>query len=181
MRLFHVSEESDIRIFYPRRPKKPGDSDEALIWAIDDRRLPNYLTPRNCPRVTYHAGPETTPEDTARFFSSPSHPHVVAIEKGWFRLMLTTTLYCYQFNPSAFASIDESAGYYVSRKPQAPIGKLIIENLPEALFARNVELRVLPTLWELHDAVLTSTLRYSMCKMVNARAKREGDPRGSAP
>ena len=171
MRLFHVSEESDIDIFHPRLPAKPEADAVPLVWAIDDRRLANYLTPRNCPRVTYHAGPETTKEDIDRFFSSPSHPHVVAIEKGWFRLMLTTTLYCYQFRLSDFALVDDAAGYYASREPQVPIGKLVVDNLPEALFARNVELRVLPTLWELQEAVARSTLRFSMIKMKNARVR----------
>ena len=171
MRLFHVSEESDIRIFRPRKPRRPKADDEALVWAVDDQRLANYLTPRNCPRVAYHPGPETAKEDIDRFFSSPQYPYVVAIEKGWFRLMLSTTLYCYQLNPLEFVLIDEVAGYYVSRRPQIPIGKLVIENLPEALFARNVELRVLPALWDLHEAVAASTLRYSMLRMANARTK----------
>lgn len=170
MRLFHISEESDIPIFRPRRPLRADlQKSEALVWAIDDAHMPNYFTPRNCPRVTYHAGPETTPEDIGRFFSSPRYPHVVAIEKGWFRAMMSTVLYCYQFNPAEFVLQDEIAGYYISKVPQIPIGKHRIDNLPEALFMRNVELRVIATLWDLHDAVQASTLRYSMCRMNHAR------------
>lgn len=170
MRLFHISEESDIPIFRPRKPLRPVAQDaEALVWAIDDKHLPNYLTPRNCPRVTYHAGPATTPEDIERFFSSPAFPYVVAIEKGWFRAMLTTVLYCYQFNTADFVLQDAVAGYYVSKKTQMPIGKHRMDNLPEALFMRNVELRVVPTLWHLHDEVQASSLHYSMCRMQYAR------------
>ena len=54
MRLFHVSEQANIGEFVPRCPAR-GDLDPAvaLVWAIDEARLPNYLTPRDCPRVTY--------------------------------------------------------------------------------------------------------------------------------
>lgn len=72
MRLFHVSEESGIRVFEPRIPlRKDLDQTVGLVWAIDEKRLPNFLTPRDCPRVTYHVGENTTEEDRKRFFSSP--------------------------------------------------------------------------------------------------------------
>lgn len=55
MRLFHVSEESDIREFIPRIPDRDDlDKNVGLVWAINEKRLPNFLTPRNCPRVTYY-------------------------------------------------------------------------------------------------------------------------------
>lgn len=49
MRLFHVSEESDIQKFEPRIPSRNDlDKTVGLVWAIDEKRLPNFLTPRNC-------------------------------------------------------------------------------------------------------------------------------------
>ena len=48
MRLFHVSEESGIRVFEPRIPlRKDLDQTVGLVWAIDEKRLPNFLTPRD--------------------------------------------------------------------------------------------------------------------------------------
>ncbi len=71
MRLFHVSEESDISEFFPRTPTRDDlDKKLGLVWAIDEDRLPNFLTPRNCPRVTYYVGKDTTAEDKRKFFSS---------------------------------------------------------------------------------------------------------------
>lgn len=72
MRLFHVSEEPDITVFEPRLPKR-ADLDPAvgLVWAIDEARLPNFLTPRDCPRVTYHIGSKTTEAGRKLFFSPP--------------------------------------------------------------------------------------------------------------
>ena len=64
MRLFHVSEESNIQIFEPRIPTREDlDKNIGLVWAIDEKRLPNFLTPRNCPRITYHIGKDTTESD----------------------------------------------------------------------------------------------------------------------
>ena len=70
MRLFHVSEQANIGEFVPRCPAR-GDLDPAvaLVWAIDEARLPNYLTPRDCPRVTYHVGEHTTQSDREMFFT----------------------------------------------------------------------------------------------------------------
>lgn len=50
MRLFHVSEESDISEFSPRIPSRTDlDQSVGLVWAINEECLPNYLTPRGCP------------------------------------------------------------------------------------------------------------------------------------
>jgi hypothetical protein len=53
-RLFHVSEQANIGRFDPR----PSEfASVPVVWAIDDARLRNYLVPRDCPRVTFYAGP----------------------------------------------------------------------------------------------------------------------------
>lgn len=43
MRLFHVSEESDIQVFQPRLPTRTDlDLTKGLVWAIDEKCLPNF-------------------------------------------------------------------------------------------------------------------------------------------
>ena len=55
MCLYHVSEEPNIQVFKPRLPeRKDLDQNIGLVWALDEARLPNFLTPRDCPRVAYH-------------------------------------------------------------------------------------------------------------------------------
>jgi len=82
LRLFHVSEESSIRRFHPR-PSPAGSSlSENVVWAVDEPHLPNYLRPRDCPRVTYRLSPATSAEDLARFFAAQTS-HVVAIGSDW--------------------------------------------------------------------------------------------------
>ena len=94
MRLFHVSEEANIDVFYPRIPERNDlDKNIGLVWAIDEQRLPNFLTPRDCPRVTYHIGKNTSEADKKIFFTSLSIKHTVIIESDWFNRMKDTTLY----------------------------------------------------------------------------------------
>src|SRR5918995_828962 len=76
--LFHVSEQAGIEVFEPRWSEIAGGS---VVWAIDADHLRNYLVPRDCPRVTYYAGRETTAADVERFLGSG--PSVVAVESGW--------------------------------------------------------------------------------------------------
>src|SRR5690606_10361301 len=91
MRLFHVSEEDDIPIFVPRIPNRNDlDQQKGLVWAINEQCLPNYLTPRNCPRVTFHCNENTTEYDKKTYLSSETINHVIAIEHIWFERMKST-------------------------------------------------------------------------------------------
>lgn len=166
MRLFHVSEESDIEVFHPRNPDRNDlDKNVGLVWAIDEKRLPNFLTPRNCPRVTYHINSKTSQEDRQKFFSSPSVEHAVVIEHEWYNKMRNTTLYIYEFDCSEFELQDDVAGYYVSKTTQTPIAKFVVNDLFEELFKRNIEVRITDNLWSIADSIKESSLNWSLCRM----------------
>lgn len=169
MRLFHVSEDPNIQVFEPRLPtRKDLDPSVGLVWAIDETRLPNFLTPRDCPRVAYYATRQTTSTDIDRFFSSHNSRHTVVIEKKWLNIMKNTTLYLYEFNPDDFILQDDNAGYYVAKTTQYPINKFILTDLFAELQKREVEVRIVDHLWEIADAVKASTLNWSLCRMGNA-------------
>ena len=171
MRLFHVSEQPDITEFIPRIPiREDMDKSKGLVWAINEHCLPNFFTPRECPRVTYHAGDKTTEEDILKFFSSTSR-HCVTIEHIWFEKMQNTTLFLYELDPVNFYLQDVVAGYYVSEHVETPIGKTQINDLFGQLFKRNIEVRLVDNLWPLADAVIKSTLNYSICDMANAQPR----------
>ncbi|QAA32542.1 DUF6886 family protein [Clostridium manihotivorum] len=173
MRLFHVSEESDIEVFNPRIPSRTDlDNTKGLVWAITEQCLPNFLTPRNCPRVTYYKTEDSSAEDVERYFSSKSCSHVLAIEHKWFEVMKNTTLYLYEFEDTNFYLQDETAGYYVSETVQVPIQKLVITNLFDELIKRNVEIRIVDNLWDLRDCIVKSTLSWSMCRMGYAQLRK---------
>jgi len=161
--LFHVSEEPGIERFEPR-PSPYADG--PVVWAIDAERLRNYLLPRDCPRVTYYAGPGTTAADVERFLGSS--PAVVAVESAWLERLRSCRLYCYHLPPETFECLDECAGYFVGRQPVVPARVQVIEDVLAALLSCGVELRFLPNLWPLRDAVVSSTLRFSVIRMRNA-------------
>jgi len=172
MRLFHVSEEADISVFNPRIPtRKDIDQNKGLVWAINEECLPNFLTPRNCPRVTYHCTKNTTEIDKKMYLSSETTNHVIAIEHEWFERMKNTTLYLYEFDTTDFTLQDKSAGYYVSEKTQIPIARIVIQDLFKELLNRKVEVRIIDNLWDLCEKIKNTSFNWSMCRMGNAKKK----------
>ncbi|WP_312698825.1 DUF6886 family protein [Sedimentibacter sp.] len=108
LRLFHVSEEPNISVFEPRVPSREDlDKTKKYVWAITEKCLPNFLTPRDCPRIAYHIGAKTTKEDVENFFS-PDLNHCLIVESAWFREILNTTLYIYEFDTTNFLSSGRS-------------------------------------------------------------------------
>ncbi|HIZ55561.1 MAG TPA: hypothetical protein H9671_05065 [Firmicutes bacterium] len=172
MRLFHVSEQSDIHHFEPRIPDRNDlDKHVGLVWAIDEFHLPNFLTPRNCPRVTYHIGENTTDVDRMNFFSTDTMTYAIVIENKWFHIVRSTTLYLYEFHTEDFVLQDHVAGYYVAKTKQIPIAKYEFRDLFSELIKRNVEIRVVDNLWNIADKVKASTLNYSLCRMAFAQPR----------
>jgi Family of unknown function (DUF6886) len=161
--LFHVSEEPGIERFTPRLSSTATDP---VVWAIDAKRLRNYLLPRECPRVTYYAGRDTTSADVNRFLG-PSTA-VVAIEREWLDRLRSCRLYTYHLPQNTFECFDECAGYFVSRVPVVPARVEVVGDAISALRSRGVELRILPNLWPLRDAVFASSLQFSFIRMRNA-------------
>jgi hypothetical protein len=167
--LYHVSEEANIAQFVPRYSESLG---EAVVWAVDSERLRNYLLPRECPRVTYYAGTETSAEDAERFLGSSLA--VVAVESGWMDRIRACRLYCYQLPEDSFDCLDACAGYYVSRSAVIPSRMDVIDDVLGELARRRVEARFMPDLWALRDAVVSSTLQFSVIRMRNANPRSNG-------
>jgi hypothetical protein len=170
--LYHVSEETGISVFVPRPSPLVQ---QPVVWAIDGAHLRNYLLPRNCPRVTYAAGPNTTAADRATFLEH-DRP-VVAIEAAWTQRVTEARLACYHLPSDSFEPFDSTAGYFISREQVVPSRVELIADPLARLLEWNVDLRVVPDLWPLHDAVAASTLEFSMIRMSFAhRAGRSHPP-----
>ena len=164
--VYHVSEEPNIEVFEPRPVNGVG---EPLVWAIDEARLRNYLVPRECPRVTFYAGPRTSALDRERFLGSSVA--VVAIEAAWLLRVQSCRLFCYHLPGEGFTSYNETAGYLVSRTAVKPVSVECIDDAVAAILERGVELRILPSLWSLRDAVIASTLEFSIIRWRNASSR----------
>lgn len=167
--LYHVSEDGGIDRFVPRPPPStaPGIPDD-VVWAVDDVHLPNYLLPRDCPRVTFRSGTSTTAEDRKAFGGEAATLGVVAVEARWLDRIAACRLFLYRLPTKTFRVSDAIAGYHVSRLAVVPTAVTALTDLVGALRERHVELRVLEDLWHLHDAVIASSLEYSIIRMRNA-------------
>ena len=135
-RLFHVSDVSGIQVFEPRMSR----TGEALVWAIEESKLANYLLPRDCPRVTFYSHQATSDQDKKRFLGSSKA--VIAIESGWLAKCLEARLYIYEFDPKNFSLQDEIAGYYVSTQLEYPLCETPVENCLIRLLEAEVELTI---------------------------------------
>src|SRR4051812_15135508 len=121
-RLFHISDEPGIACFDPR-PANEFDSRliGSAVWAIDEEHFPNFLFPRDFPRVTYVCDTQTSTADRQNFFGASKAKRIIAIEAGWLQRSMTTPIYLYEMPPKAFECIDVHAGHYISRQSLAPL------------------------------------------------------------
>ena len=168
--LYHFSEEPDIAVFEPRPPPAAQDAPlPPLVWAIDEAHAPMYYVPRECPRVCFWPGAQTTDDDRERWFGGIRARMVIAIETAWIERLRATTLYRYTMPAAAFKPNDATAGHFVSRTSVVPLAVEPIGDLLAALAAADVELRITPSLVDLWRRVIASTLEFSGTRLRNAR------------
>jgi hypothetical protein len=85
---FHARERSGIDLFEPRPPaSRDAGVDKPVVRAVDERRLANYLLPRDCPRVCFAAGPRATAADRERHFHDPHAQRDPAVSGASFCLL----------------------------------------------------------------------------------------------
>jgi len=81
------------------------------------------------------------------------------------------SLYLYELPVDGFELADRNAGYFISRTSVLPASCSKIENSIAELQRRNIEVRILPNLWDLRDQVVDSTLEYSIIRFRNAKPR----------
>jgi hypothetical protein len=173
-RLFHFSDDPNIGRFEPRPPPSASSGvAEHVVWAVGRRLRHNYLLPRDCPRVTFYPRSDSDPADLARLMAGTDAGYVVAIETGWLPALRQGWLHQYELPTDTFVPVDAGAGYYVSRDPVVPLSMVTIDDLLGELLACDIELRVMPSLWKLCDAVVASSLQFSCIRMRNARPRED--------
>lgn len=176
-RLFHVSEEFGLRIFHPRPASATSpELTRPVVWAIDEERLPNYLLPRDCPRVCFSAASTTTPDDRRRFLEGSSAARVIAVEECWRDRVAECRIAVYELPAVTFSLHDAEAGYWLSDVSVSPTAQREVTDLMAEHRNRAVDLRFLPTLWPLHDAVASSKLCFSLIRMRNAQPRGLSGP-----
>ncbi len=162
---YHFSEDGMIEEFHPRKPASFPD-EPPLVWAIDETHRPLYLFPRDCPRVVFWKGYQTSESDLEKY--NVHARMVIAIESRWLERLKEATIYQYTFEGSLFSCFDQNAGYYTSHSTVVPISVQKLEGLPLLLTEERVELRYLPSLRMLREEIPKSSLNFSMIRMRNA-------------
>ncbi|MBL8060859.1 MAG: hypothetical protein JNK63_09120 [Chthonomonas sp.] len=126
---------------------------------------PQYYVPRDCPRMVFWAGPETSASDCIEFLGSARR--VMAVEPGWLQKIHSATIVRYEFEPGSFACIDEVAGTWVSRETLAPTAEEVLMHLPDRIAAEGIELRAVENLFGLSQRIAGTTLRFSGNRLRN--------------
>lgn len=170
-RLFHVSEDAAIDRFEPRPVPSPDSGVAGLaVWAVAESYLPNYLLPRDCPRVCFRAGPNTSRLDRDRFLGAADR--IVAFEAAWLDRVRTVKLALYEVPGDAFEEVLPDAGYWISRRTVEPSGVRIMDDALSAIAKSGTEVRILQDFWALSDAVSASTLQFSIIRKRGAQPRR---------
>jgi hypothetical protein len=65
------------------------------------------------------------------------------------------------------------AGYWVARGPVSPLSVTLVGDLIARHAEAGIELRIVPNLWPLIDAIVASSLEYSIIRKVNARPRSD--------
>jgi hypothetical protein len=159
-----VSENPSIERFEPH-VSATASSPDPRVWAIDTRHLPLYWFPRECPRGTFWATPQTTDRD-AELLGASSRVHIV--ERGWVGPMRTTRVYAYRLPEASFAEDLDVGGYWLSRENVVPEDILELGDLVARHAAAGIELRVVDNLWPTWNRVVASSLEFSGIRLHNA-------------
>ena len=193
--LWHVSEEPSIRRFEPRLATRSGltkradgrmvatpmsDTDAAVVWATDTRHLPLFWFPRQCPRGTYWARPDTTDADIERALDGDRTRRVHAIEAAWLDRVRSARVYAYSLPEGTFRPHASVGGYWLSTTAVEPLEVVPLGDLLARHADAGIELRIVPSLWPLWDRVVGSTLEFSGIRLANA-APRDQRARWSTP
>jgi hypothetical protein len=162
--LWHISENASIERFEPH-VSATAESDEPWVWAVDTRHLPMFWFPRDCPRGTFWATPETTAGDAERLLAGATRVH--AVEGAWLDRIRAAQVVAYRLPEETFAPDPGVGGYWLSRDPVAPLELVELGDLLSLHADAGIELRILENLWPLWDRVIASTLEFSGIRLRN--------------
>jgi hypothetical protein len=167
--LWHVSEEPSLGRFEPHVAATAAEQ-EPLVWAVDTRHLPLYWFPRDCPRVT--AWPRDEHERAAFDAAVTTTSHRVhAIEAAWLDRVRRADLYRYDLPGREFVPWAQATGQWVADHAVEPLGVEAVGDLLAAHAAAGIELRIVPSLWPLHDLAVSDRWDFSIVRMGNAQRR----------
>ncbi len=168
LRLFHISEEENILQFIPRVSKKQWNF-QSYVWAIEEKKLHNYLLPRECPRICLSLEKSNIQMDYLNLNRMKNPKAVIFVAEEWKEKINNCRLYQYEFAGDNFKLMDKIAGYYVSDKTEVPLNKIEIKDCPQELQKLDVELILShkEKMMEIKDKVINDFEEFSIIKWSN--------------
>jgi hypothetical protein len=164
--LLHFSEDPDIKVF---RPHVPASSPERppLVWTVDEAHAPGFWFPRQCPRACCWSNGKPLTQIGRSLLDKGTRMH--AIESGWLERMRACKLYVYRFDPAPFTiPMVPEAGYFATEETVTPLSVEPAGDLLALHGQAGIELRIVPNLWPVIDAVVASGLEFSISRKANA-------------
>jgi hypothetical protein len=168
--LLHFSEDPSIQVFHPHVARTAQVGGER-VWAIDAPHAPSYWFPRQCPRACCWPGPTPPGPGAAPLLGLGGTQRMHAIESAWLERMRSCHLYVYRFDPGPFEPEPDSGGAWCAREPVVPLGVEPVGDLLALHAQSGVELRIVPSLWPLIDAIVASGLSFSIIRKANAQPR----------
>ena len=173
MRLFHFSEEPDIKEFVPRPVQVSAERaagmewlNGPLVWAILESHQKMYLFPRECPRILLWATPDTTEPDCRQWLRGDRDRTTAYVEQGWLARLATAHIFRYELSPTDFVDIND-AGMCVGEQVVTPLDCVKLSDLPARLRECATDLEVVESLVPLRG-VWEITLHASGIRLRNA-------------
>ena len=116
----------------------------------------------------FWSGPRTTAADRERLFGPSAAATVIAVEFAWLERIRGARIYVYHMPPATFVPHDASAGYFVSDVAVVPSKVEPLGDPLHRLAAAGVKLRLMRSLRPLKEALIHSTVNFSMIRIRNA-------------
>lgn len=167
--LYHYSEDREIERFAPHVPAS-NPTHPPAVWAIDAEHEPVYWFPRDCPRVT--AWPRSAGERAVferAFTTSASRVH--AMESVWLGRLRSVRLHRYTFPAGGFVPWTGALGQWIAHTDVEPIAVDETGDLLARHADAGIELRIVPSLWPLHDLAVSDDWAFSIVRMSNAQPR----------
>lgn len=165
--LLHFSEDPNIKIFRPHIPASSPDS-PPLVWAVGEEHAPGFWFPRQAPRACCWSIGKPMTDVGRSLLKMGAGRRMHAIESVWLERMRACRMYVYRFDAAPFVLYNRDAGYYSTTEAITPLSVEPTGDLLSLHVEANIELRIVPNLWPVIDAIVASGLEYSIIRKMNA-------------
>jgi len=171
--LLHFSEDPHIKVFHPHVPATSPDN-SPMVWAVDEEHAPGFWFPRDAPRACCWSTGEPVGDIARSLLGMGAYRRMHAIEAAWLDRMRACRLYVYRFDSTPFSIHNNDAGYFSTHESIRPLSVEPVGDLLALHAEAAIELRIVPNLWPIIDAIVASGLQFSIIRKMNARSRDAG-------